>query len=191
MNRRLEFRWFGVEAARAAAQVQQQIGFLNVLKDPAVAQALGASGYKIDVAPAIVRIAENILGPITGPLTIVSIKDDLSLDPQLENEALEHGMDMNVHPTDNDQQHMQAHMQALQMGDPHGTIRAHLQKHQVQMMMKTQAQAQMQGGGPPAGGGGGPKPGASPGQPHAAKGPPGQIHADRLAQGNGAMPRKT
>jgi hypothetical protein len=190
MNRKLEFRWFGVEAARAAAQVQQQIGFLNVLKDPAVAQALGAAGYRIDVAPAIVRIAENILGPITGPLTIVSIKDDLSLDPQLENEALEHGMDMNVHPADNDQQHMQVHMQALQMGDPHGTIRAHLQKHQVQMMMKTQAQAQMQQGGAP--GGGGPKPGASPGQPHAAKGPPGQIHADRMpAAGNVAqLPRK-
>ena len=186
LNRRFEFRWLGVESARNAAMVQQQIGFLNVLRSiPPM------PGYRIDPAPAIVRIAENILGPVVGPLTIVSIKDDLSLDPMAENEMLEHGFDLNVHPADNDPQHLQAHMQALQMGDPHGTIRAHIQKHQVQMTMKTQAQQQQQMGG--GGGGDGPKPGASPGQPHAAKGPPGQLHADRMPAAGGVvqMPRKT
>lgn len=187
LDRRFEFRWFGVEAARSASQVQQQIGFLNVLRE-----VPPMPGYRIDPAPAIVRIAENVLGPIVGPLTIVSTKDDLSLDPAMENEMLEHGFDLNVHPADQDQQHMQAHMQAMQMGDPHGTIRAHLQKHQTQMVLKTQAAQQAGAGAAPGGGGGGPKPGAAPGQPHAAKGPPGQIHADRMAGAGGVvqMPRK-
>ena len=184
MNRRHEYRWFGVESARSAAQVQQQIGFLNILKEmPPM------PGYRIDPAPAVVRIAENVLGPVVGPLTIVSIKDDMTVDPNEENAMLEMGFDLNCHPTDDDPKHMQVHMQLMQGGDPHGTVRAHLGKHQAQMMLKSQvAQQAQQGGG---GGGGGPQAGASPGQPHAAKGPPGQIHKDQMpAAGSTGMPRK-
>jgi hypothetical protein len=186
MNHRFEFRWFGVEAARSAAQVQQQIGLLNILK-----AIPPMPGYRVDMAPAIVRICENVLGPIVGPLTIVSTKDNLTVDPEIENQMLESGFDLNVHPGDNDQQHMQAHMQVLALGDPHGTIRAHLQKHQMQMQLKAQVAAQQQQGRQP-GGGGGPQPGASPGQPHAAKQPPGAIHKDAMTAAGGVvqMPRK-
>lgn len=89
---------------------------------------------------------------------------------------------------------MQAHLQLLQQGggaDPHGVIRAHIGGHQQQMQMKAQAQAMAQQGGPQGPPGGGPKPGASPAGPHAVKGPPGQIHPDRMAHaGVVQMPRK-
>lgn len=193
MNRRFEFRWFGVENARNAAQIQQQIGILNVVKEipPQLYQ-----GFRLDLAPVITQIMENTFGPRLAPLVFISIKDDLGVDPAMENDMLEHGFDLPVHPGDNDAQHLQTHQQLMAMGDPHGTIRAHMQKHMVQMAMKTQAAAMQQAGGaPPAGpggGGGGPQPGSSGGNVHALKGPPGQIHADRMpAAGGMGMPRKT
>lgn len=187
INRRFEFRWFGVESARNAAQVQQQIGMLNVLKEvpPQMYQ-----GYRLDMGPIMAQLVENTFGPRLAPLIFVSMQDDLGVDPELENQMLEHGFDTPVHPADNDPEHMQVHMQAMQQGDPHGVIRVHLQKHQMQMQMKAQAaQAQQQGA--PPGGGGGPQPGAAPGAPHAAKQPPGAIHQDRMpAAGAAGMPRK-
>jgi hypothetical protein len=191
LNRRHEFRWFGVEAARNVAQVQQQIGMANVLKEvpPPLYQ-----GYRLDFAPLMTQLVENTFGPRLAPLTFVSIADDITVDPNEENLMLEHGFDLLTHPSDNDPQHMQAHMQLLQMGDPHGTVRVHLQRHQQQMQMKAQAAAQQQQQGPPGaspGGPGGPPPGASPAGPHAVKGPPGQIHQDRLpAAGVVQMPRR-
>ncbi len=192
MNRRLEFRWYGVEAARNAAQLQQQMGLLNILKEipPQMYQ-----GYRIDMGPMIAQAVENQFGPRLAPLTFISMKDDLGVDPQLENEMMEFGHDVPIHPGDNDAQHLQVHQQAMMAGDPHGVVRVHMQKHMMQMQAKTamqQMQQMQQPGGPPQQGGGGPQPGASPGQPHAVKGPPGQIHKDQMA-GAGAvtMPRKT
>ena len=189
MNHRYEFRWFGVEAARNAAQIQQQIGMLNVLKEvpPQLYQ-----GYRLDMTAIMAQIVENTFGPRLAPLIFVSMKDQLSVDPQIENEMLEHGFDVQVHPGDDDMAHLQAHMPLMQVGDPHGTIRVHIQKHQAQMQMKAQAAAMQQQGGQ-GGGGGGPQPGASPGAPHAAKAPPGNIHQDRMPAAGGViqMPRKT
>jgi hypothetical protein len=188
VNRRYDFRWFGVEAARNAAQIQQQIGILNVIKEvpPQLYQ-----GYRLDMAPIMAQIIENTFGPRLAPLIFISTKDDLGVDPEMENEMMEHGFDAPVHPGDNDAQHLQVHQQIMGLGDPHGTVRTHMQRHMMQMQMKTQAAA-MQQQGPPGGGGGGPQAGASPGQPHAVKGPPGQIHADRMpAAGGMGMPRKT
>jgi hypothetical protein len=192
MDRRHEFRWYGVEAARNAAQVQQQIGMANVLKEvpPNLYQ-----GYRLDLAPLMVQLAENTFGPRLAPLILVSMKDDMGVPPEQENEMLEHGFELQPHPGDNDPQHMQVHMMAMQgpAGDAHGTIRAHLMAHQKQMQMKAQAQmlAQQGGGGPQPPGGGGPKPGAAPAKPHAAKAPAGAIHADRMASaGAVGMPRK-
>ena len=190
MERAWEFLWFGVEAARNAAQVQQQIGMANVLKEvpPQLYQ-----GYRLDMAPLMTQLTENVFGPRLAPLIFISTRDELTVDPMQENEMLEHGFTVPTHPGDDDQTHMQAHMQALQEGgDPHGTVRDHLLHHQAQLQTKAMAQAQQQQGQQPGPGGGGPAPGASPGQPHAAKGPPGQIHKDRLpAAGGVTAPRKT
>ena len=190
MDRRFEFRWFGVEAARNAAQVQQQIAMANVFKSvpPNLYQ-----GYRLDLAPLMVQLAENAFGPRLAPLTFVSIKDDLSVPVELETEMLAQGFDINTHPGDQDMEHMQAHMADLQQnGDEHGVRRAHILKHQTQMQMKANAQAQAQGGGGgPQGGGGGPAPGGQAQAPRGAKSPPGMINADRLpAAGAVGMPRK-
>lgn len=191
MNKRYEFRWFGVEAARNAQQVQQQIGFLNVIKQiPPGAMP----GKKIDIAPLVVQITENILGPRMAPLTIIDLREQLSQDPEQENEMLEGGFEVPVSPMDDDQKHIQVHQKLMAGGDPTGMVRVHLQKHMQQMQMKALAAAQQAA--PPMApqqrGGGGPQPGSMPGQPHAAKQPPGAIHQDRLpSAGVVTMPRKT
>lgn len=189
MNRRFEFRWFGVEAARNAAQVQQQIAMANVFKE--VPPQMYA-GYRLDLAPLMVQLAENAFGPRLAPLVFKSIKDELSVPPEMENQLLMQGMDVEVHPTDEDPQHLEAHMQLLQGGDEHGVIRAHIMKHQQQMQMKVQAQAQAMQGGPGGGGGGeGPQAGAQPQPGRNMKGPPGAINHDRMASaGAPVMPRK-
>ena len=119
MNRRYEYRWFGVEASRNAAQNQQQIAAMNVLRGipPNFYQ-----GYRLDLAPAIVPMVENVFGPRVGPLVFKEVVE-VSVDPLTENDMLEHGFEVETHPGDNDMQHMQAHMMIVRLGDPHGTTR--------------------------------------------------------------------
>jgi hypothetical protein len=153
-------------------------------------------GYKLDLTAVMTQLAENAFGPRLAPLTFKSLKDQLSLDPMMENDLLVEGFDMNVSPYDDDAEHIKVHMMALQAGDPSGAIRTHLMKHQMQMAAK-QAQAQQAGqqgmpGGPGGAGPGvaGTPSGAQPGQPR-FKGPPGMINPDQMAAaGSPGMPRK-
>lgn len=189
MNRRFEFRWFGVEAARNAAQIQQQIGMINIFK--AIPPQMYA-GYQLTLGPIMAQMVENVFGPRLAPQLFKDMAAQQTVDAELENMMLEQGFDVQVHPGDDDPKHLQAHMQILQRGDPHGVIRAHIAKHQMQMQMKAAASMMAQQQQQPGGGGGGPKPGASPAQPHAAKQPEGAIHQDRMASaGVVQMPRKT
>lgn len=183
IDRHYQFRWFGVEAARTAQQIQQQIAAVNVVRGlPPQAYP----GYKLDLAPVIVQLMENVFGPRLAPLVFQDARQQQTIDPQLENDMLLQGFDLPVHPPDDDPAHMQVHMQALQQGDVHGTIRAHLVKHQQQMQAKALAQ-QMQamqppGAGPAGGGGppGAPRIGAQPGQATGTQNPPGAIHPDNM-----------
>jgi hypothetical protein len=191
MNKRHYIKWFGVEAARNAQQIQQMIAAINVLRGIPPQMY---PGYRLELAPAITQLVESSFGPRLAPLTFVNIKDQISVDPQLENDLLESGIDIDPHMGDDMQQHMQAHTQALQAtGDPHGTIRAHLQKHQMLgMLMMSQMQQQGQGmPGAPGGAGPGlpgqPRPGAQPRNPR-AQGPAGMIHQDNMSDPR-AMPR--
>jgi hypothetical protein len=184
---RYEYRWYGVEAARNAAQMQQRIGALNVFKEipPQLYQ-----GYKINLAPMMVLMAEDLFGPRIGPRVFEKIKE-ISTDPWTENEMLIHGFPVEIAPSDDDAEHIQVHMHVMtEHADVHGEAQKHIIKHQQQQMQKMMAQMQQ---GPMQGGkGGGPKPGASPGQPHAAKQPGGAIHKDQMASaGAVTMPRKT
>jgi hypothetical protein len=187
LGNRYEYRWYGVEAARNAAQMQQQISFLNVAKEipPALYQ-----GYKMNAAPMLVRAAENVFGPRVGPRIFEKIKE-ISTDPWTENEMLIHGLPVEIAPSDDDLEHIQTHMHVLQShADVHGEAQKHIAKHQQQMQAKMMAQ--MQQAQPGGGGGAGPKPGASPGQARPAKQPPGAIHKDRMpAAGVVDFPRKT
>jgi hypothetical protein len=192
MDRRFEFRWFGVEAARNAQQLQMQMAGMNMLRGiPPQAYP----GYELNLAPVISQFIENLFGPRLAPQVFTDIREKLTLNPEFENTMLESGYQMMPHPMDNDAQHLQAHMKEFQdKGDWHGTLREHMIRHQMQMQQKQQAQqAQQQqilqqGGQQPGGagpGGGPPRQGAVP-APGRAQGPPGMIHKDRQHTG---MPR--
>ncbi len=189
LNKRFEFRWYGVESARNAAQMQQQIAWVNVVKSlPPQAYP----DYELDISPMIIQGTENVFGPRIAPL-IFKRKTAISVDPMTENDMMEHGFHVPVHPADDDQQHIQAHMAVVQvMGDAHGTLREHIQKHQAQMQSKAMMAAQQQQGPPQGGGGGqGPKPGGQPTMPRQMKQPPGAIPQDRMPKaGATPMPRK-
>lgn len=179
MGKLYEFRWFGVEAARNAQQMQQQIGGLNVLSNipPQMYQ-----GYKANFGPVLSQLCENLFGPRLAPLTFVDMRQELSFEPQQEDKVLAEGYTVPVHPQDNHMEHIQDHLQVAKLiGDPHGVFRVHIMAH-MQALQAMQAQTSPMGsGGPPQGaGGGGPRPGATPGAARPAQAPPGAIHADRM-----------
>jgi len=197
LNKRFEFVWLGVEQARNAAQLQQQIAGMNVLKGIPPQMY---PGYRLNLKPAIEVMALNMFGPRLAPLVFERIVE-VTVDPVIENEMLENGFIVDVHPADDDEAHLMEHMQMMRsMGgiDPHGTFKDHVAKHQQQMQMKMQAQtaALQPPGGTPGSpgamgmpGAAGTPSGAQPGNPR-TKGPPGMIHPDEMpAAGAVEMPR--
>jgi len=195
------FIWRGGEQVKMNAMMQQLgTGWLNVLRDPAMRQALALEGYQLHLAPAILANTQNIFGAFLGSSILIDQRTLLTMDPELENGLLADGHDVQVHPLDDDPKHLQAHQQAMAGGDPHGMIRAHIMLHLQSMQMKNMASMQrsqaMLGGGPQPGqpqiaGPRGPQPGAQPQPNRPLRGPPGQIHPDQLPRaGMIAMPRK-
>jgi hypothetical protein len=144
--------------------------------------------YKLDLSAALQSIVLTQFGPRIAPLTLRSIADEQTIPPEEENEMLDMGYELTVHPGDDDVKHIQVHMQDLQaLGDPTGHKMMHLNKHNMQRQAKATAaaQAQQQQG---AGGGRPPQPGAQPGGARPNRGPPGTIPQDQIP---GQMPRKT
>ena len=190
MGRRFQFRWLGVEAARNAQQMQQQIAMLNVVKG---IPAQMYQGYKLNLAPIIAQMIENTFGPRLAPLIFEDIRSQLSVDPQKENMLLASGHHVTVHPMDNVQEHMQVHMMGMAQGDEHGTFREHMMAHQMAAAMQAKAQQDAsQGGGqggPPGAPQGGPKQGAQPSGPRAVQGPPGMVRRDQMKD-PAVMPRR-
>ena len=189
-GKRLSYKWFGVEQARTAMQMQQQISAANVLgaippdKYP---------GYKLNLVPMLTQMVENVFGPRLAPLIFQDEKEQMTIPPDVENEwMVEHGLNLAIHPMDEDLQHMQEHAKALQeTGDPLGVIRAHMARHQMQMQMKqqqmlAQKMAMMMGGG--QGGPGGPRPGAQNKPPRGGQQPAGAPNRDQLTAQSGAPP---
>jgi hypothetical protein len=64
MNKRFEFRWFGVESARNAQQVQQQIATMNVLRGIPPEQY---EGYKLNMRPIMAQMVDNAFGSRMAP----------------------------------------------------------------------------------------------------------------------------
>jgi len=189
MNRRITLQWFGVEAARNAAQIQQMIAALNVIRG--IPPNL-YPGYTLNVAPLLVHVAMTTFGPRLAPQIFQPLSEQLAADPETENDMLAQGFEVMVHALDNDGQHIQVHLKA-----PRGPQRdVHIQRHQIQMQQK-QAAAQGPKGqqGVPGGAGPGvagtPVPGAQPALPRQNKGPAGAIRPDSMpAAGAVPMPRK-
>jgi hypothetical protein len=192
-GRRFEFRWWGVEAARNAQQMQIQVSAINVIKGmpPTMYE-----GYKLNAIPFILQLVESAFGARVTPEVFENIKAKLSLDAETENEFLMEGLDLPVHELDEDQEHMKVHLKAMAGGDTHGSVRQHMLQHRMQMNKKMQMAAQAVQGmqGSPGGGGqpgaaGSPRPGAQPAPPRGGQQPPGAIHADRM-QDPSAAPRR-
>ena len=197
MDRRYQFRWFGVEQARSAQQVQQQIAAMNVIRGIPPQQL---NGYQINLVPIITQLMENTFGPRLSPLVFVSPEAQLPVPVEQENMLLSEGFEVPVHPQDDDMQHVQSHMQllkAMQMGEGAKNtkkIQTHIFKHMQQAQQKQAAAMQAQQGaqpgqpGVPGGAIGGsaqpgvagtPRIGAQPGQPR-SQGPPGMIPQDQM-----------
>jgi hypothetical protein len=188
-DRRFEFRWFGVEAARSAQMLQQQIAAMNVVKGIPPDQM---KGYEINLVPIVSLLVENSFGSRLAPEIFRDIKSKFSIPPEEENQYLLGGLALPVHELDEDQQHMQVHVQAIEQsqGDPTGAIREHMFYHRLQMnkklQMAQQSMATMQRGVPGGPGGAGPgvagtpRPGAQPMPPRGGQQPPGAIHQDRM-----------
>jgi hypothetical protein len=189
-----EFRWFGVEAARNAQQIQQQIAGMNVLRGIPPEQM---GGYKMNLVPIITQLVENTYGPRLAPLIFESPEQQMPVPVDQENNMLMLGYAVPTHEMDDDQAHLQSHGQLLQQMEQAGDaknkqkILAHMFIHMQQMAKKAQAQAQPQQGAPgmPGGAMGGqpqpgvagtPRIGAQPMMPRGGQGPPGMIHHDQL-----------
>lgn len=193
MDRRWEVKWFGVEAARSAQQMQLQMAGLNMVRGIPPQQY---QGFELNLAPVLQTFLENLFGPRVAGEVFQDIRKRLSMQPEFENTMLEAGFQVPVSPLDNDQEHLKSHMQAFQEhGDPTGAFREHMMRHQMQMQQKMQAQmaqaAQQQMGGPQGqqgAQGGQPRVGARSNGPRGGQNPPGVIHQDRLRDAS-AMPR--
>lgn len=197
MNHRYEYRWFGVEAARNAQQIQQQIALMNVVKGIPPDQL---PGYRLNLTPLVTRLCDNAFGHRLAPQIFQKVAD-VTVDPEMENSLMDQGFEVPVHPADNDLEHLQIHIQWMQQGhaDIHGKGHAHILAHQQQMQAKAQAAQALANPkglpGAPGGAGpgvaGSPRPGAQPQGPRLIKGPEGMINQDRMpAAGAVSMPRK-
>ena len=193
-GRRYQFLWYGVEAAKNAQQVQQQIAGINVLRGipPQMYK-----GFELNLVPVLVNFIENTFGPRLAPLVFKDVRKQLSADPQQENQWLTQGLEVSVHAMDNHQQHLQVHMEGIQKnGDPSGRARMHMFYHQQAIQEAMMAQMGPPPGQPGAPGGAGPgmpgqppRVGAQPGQVRGGQNPPGAVHQDQM-HGPGVMPRR-
>jgi hypothetical protein len=190
MERRYTYRWFGVEQARNQMQIQQQIAMVGVITKVPPQQY---EGYKLNLVPVLTQLVQNAFGPRLAPLIFQDLKEQMTLPPDLENKWLAQGVDLFVHPMDDDPQHLQAHQELMAQGDPQGIVRVHMRRHMLQMEMKQQAQlaqqVQQMGGMP----GGQPPPGRAGAQQRGPRGngqqPPGAIHRDQIGPQAGQPPQ--
>ena len=198
MGKAYHFRWFGVEAARTAQQIQQQIAMVNVLRGIPPQQY---EGRRLNLVPVISQLVENTFGPRLAPLVFEDTASQMPVPIDMENQLLANGFQLAVHPQDDDQQHIQMHGQLLQMEGMGNAnkIRTHIFEH-VQAVQRKQVQQQQammaaqQPGlvGAPGGAGPGiagtPRPGAMPGQPRFQQ-HSGHPHIDQIGPMSGGPPR--
>ncbi len=190
---RFYFRWLGTEFMLGMQRMQQQIATMNVVKG-VPPQML--NGRTLDVTPIIEGLIENVFGPEMAPRILVDQRNMFTVDPEMENEMLHNGFDVETHEADDDPRHLQSHMRAAgQSGDPLGMFKKHMGAHMTQLQKKRQMQmAQPQGGvpggpgggagsAPPQGVAGSPRPGALPAPGRPVQQPPGAINADQMMDG--------
>lgn len=187
---RFVVRWCGVEAARGAQQIQQKIALMGILR---ALPPASYPDYTLDMQPMIVDVVESTCGPQQARLTLKDHRSQLSVDPAIENSMMDDGLFVDVHPSDNDQEHIAAHTAKLKSeGDPAGLLLPHINKHAQQAMVKVAAQKMALSGGGQQKGQGQPNqtpPGAQPKGPRGVQQPAGAIPQDQMKDAS-VMPRK-
>lgn len=192
-DNRYQFKWFGVEQARSAQQIQQQIAGMNVIRGIPPQQL---NGYKVNLVPIVTQLVENTFGPRLAPLIFQSPESQMPVPAMQENSLLLSGFEVPVHDMDDDQSHIQQHATILQDAEGKNApnakkTQAHIWAHMQQMQRKQQAAMQPPGGEPGIPGGemggqpqpgvaGTPRMGAQPAQATGGQGPAGMIHHDQL-----------
>lgn len=179
------FRWAGTAFVSSTQRMQQQIAWMNVLKG-IPPPMLG--GRRLDLTPILEAGTEQIFGPEVAPRILIDERNMFTVEPEMENSIMYNGMAVDVHEADNDQKHLQEHMQEAQRtGDPAGLYKAHIGAHMLSMKTKRERQQAQQQGAPGGPGGAGPgvagapRPGAQPGAPRPAQNPPGAVQQDAMA----------
>lgn len=200
------FQWVGaVQMRMNVAMTQNGSAFINILRG--MQDQLQKSGLELNLGGLLEYQASSIFGPTIARGLLRDLRHELGVDPEVENELMADGHGVPINMFDNDQLHLQSHQRAMQQqGDPHGTLRVHIQWHlkSRQQKMLAQQQSMMQAGAmpgvpgqpqgrrPPQGGGppriAGPQQGAVPAQPRQMKAPPGRIPATALPRAGAIVP---
>jgi len=179
-RQRYTMRWYGSESFKATQQVQAMISWGNVLQSMPP-QAL--NGRKVDLGPLLEYITEVTCGPRIAPHVLIDQRHQLSVEPDMENQLMENMFPVQTHPLDDDNAHLQSHLQSMQLM-PSEYKKGHILEHIKQLKEKAAAQQQQM---LPAPGGGGPRPGAQAQAPTGVQNPPGAVRPDSMPL---AMPRK-
>lgn len=178
------FQWTGTDFAMNMQRMQQQIATMNVLRGipPQV-----LNGRRLDVTPILESLVTNVFGAEMGMKILIDERQQYTVPANIEDEMLVNGIYAEVHPADDDIQHLQDHQQAGQMtGDLGGLFRRHIQDHMKQLQAKRQAAmpppqgAQGVPGGAGPGVAGTPRMGAQPGQARPMQQPAGMIPQDNM-----------
>jgi hypothetical protein len=154
---RYNFVWVGTSHVMSMQMIQQQISIMNVLRGIPPQQL---NGKKLDITPILESITNNTFGAELGQRILIDERNLHTVPPDIENEMMANGIDVEVHEGDDDVKHIQTHQElAKKTGDPMGIERTHMQKHMMQLQAKRQkamAAQQPQQGQPGIPGGAGP-----------------------------------
>lgn len=184
---RYYFQWAGTSFILSMQLMQQQIATMNVLRG-IPPQQLG--GLTLNIAPILKMMVDNVFGPELGSQILTDDRNRFTIPADIEDEMMTNGIPAQVHPADDDVQHIPQHQKSAQAtGDPQGLIRAHLAEHMKQFQAKQQAamaaqQQQKPPGVPGVPGGarpgvpGTPRPGAQPAPQRITQNPPGAAQPD-------------
>jgi hypothetical protein len=194
------FTWCGAQQVKQnVAMMQQGTAAINMARG--LTDAIRQEGYQLRLGPLLERQFSAIFGGELGSQSLVDLRHQMSVDPELENQMLADGFLVPVHTFDDAQKHLASHFQAKTLyGDPANTFQVHIQEHLMQAAAQNAAQvAQMAGAqGMPGGAGPGvsgrpagappPPPGAQPQPPRQMRGPPGMIAPESMPRAGGIVP---
>lgn len=140
---KMSFSWMGaVQIQNESVRTQQMLQFLKIAP-----MLPPGDDYKIHYGPVIMELLRKGFN-LKFPETMVdSDTDNLSIPPFIENKLMDMASVVKINPRDDDQSHIQSHIQAMAKSTDK-VVRAiydqHLRDHQKQMASKQQAQAQQQ-----------------------------------------------